>query len=102
MEVIIHYLYTPIKEAHIEDEKRSSFQKKKDKRIPLTHVNKGKENKIGTSQQTNKQDGKGRHDKRSLSLAVMKDAKRRKRQQCTWKKALNSEGMYTLDAPLHY
>ena len=77
----------------------SSFQKKKDKRIPLTLVNKGNENKIGTSQQTNKQDGKEKHDKRCLSLAVMKDAKRRKRQQYT---TLNSEGMYTLDAPLHY
>ena len=32
----------------------------------------------------------------------MKDAKRRKKQQWTWKKVLNSEGMYTLDAPLHY
>ena len=94
---------TPIKEAHIEDEKMSSFPKKKDKRIPLILVNKGKENTIGTSQQTNKQDGKGRHDKRSLSFAAMKDAKRRKRQQCTWmKKAINSEGMYTLHALLHY
>ena len=71
--------------------------------IELILVNKGKENKIGTSQQTNKQDGKGRHDKRSLSFAAMKDAKRRKRQQCTWmKKAINSEGMYTLHALLHY
>lgn len=93
---------TPIKEARIEDEDVSSFQKKKDKRILLTPVKKGKDNKIDNSQQTDKQDSKQRYGKRGLSLALMKDAKRRKQQQCTWKKALNSEGMYMLNAPLPY
>ena len=59
----------------------SSFQKRKDKIIPLNFVNKGKENKIGTSQKTDKLHGKGKHSKRGLSLAVMNDCKRRKQQQ---------------------
>ena len=53
---------TPIKEACIDDDVAFS-KKKKDKRIPLTPVKKGKENKISNSQQTDKQDGKGRYDK---------------------------------------
>ena len=65
---------TPIKEARIEDENVSPFQKKKDKRILLTPVKKGKENKIDNSQQTDKQDSKQRYGKRGLSLALMKDA----------------------------
>ena len=55
---------TPIKVAHIENEVDvSPFQEKKDKRFLSLLSTMRNKIKRGTSQQTNKQDGKGRHDK---------------------------------------